>query len=60
MGFDGTKSKSGAVMLDLLFLRKTFKGRFPLINQDYGILGRNVLNYVALVLDGPQLTWDEK
>lgn len=59
MGFDGSKSVSRAVHLDLIFLRRTFKGRFLLINQDYGILGRDILNHVSLILDGLQLIWDE-
>lgn len=59
IGFDGSKSISMAVYLDLIFLRRTFKGRFLLINQDYGILGRDILNHVSLILDGPQLIWNE-
>jgi hypothetical protein len=57
--FDGSRSMAQAVHLDLLFLRRTFKGRFLLINQEWGILGRDVLNNVAIVLDGPRLAWEE-
>lgn len=57
--FDGTRSIAHAVHLDLLFLRRNFKGRFLLIHQEWGILGRDVLNNVTLVLDGPGLSWDE-
>jgi hypothetical protein len=60
VGFDGSKSVSQAVWLSLKFLHKTFNGRFLLIEQEYGILGRDVLNHLALVFDGPQLWWEEK
>jgi predicted aspartyl protease len=59
MGFDGSTSFADAVRADLLFLNKTFKGQFLLVNQEVGILGRDVLNRVALLLDGPHLTWEE-
>ena len=59
MGFDGATSLAEAVRADLLFLNKTFKGQFLLINHEVGILGRDVLNRVALLLDGPHLTWEE-
>ena len=29
------------------------------VEQEYGIVGRNVLDAVPLVLDGPHLTWGE-
>jgi hypothetical protein len=59
MGFDGSKSVAQAVQLDLLFLGRAFRGRFLLIDQACGILGRDILNHVAILLDGPQLTWSE-
>jgi hypothetical protein len=60
MGFDGAKSTAEAVRADLLFLRKTFRGQFLLVDQDIGILGRDVLNNISLILDGPRLTWQEQ
>ena len=59
-GFDGGRSVSSVVSAHLIFLRKTFRGQFLLIEQDYGILGRNVLNRVRLLLDGPQEQWEER
>ena len=53
-GFDGRKSVSSVVSVHLVFLRKTFRGQFLLVEQDYGILGRNILNRIRLLLDGPQ------
>jgi Retroviral aspartyl protease len=60
MGFDGNVSQAQAVQLNLIFLRRRFKGRFLLITQEWGIIGRDVLNYVSLLLDGPHLTWGEQ
>jgi len=41
------------------FLGKNFTGKFLLIDQPMGILGRNILNSLALVLDGSGLSWAE-
>ncbi|HEX5445153.1 MAG TPA: hypothetical protein VFW87_15045 [Pirellulales bacterium] len=41
MAFDGDVSVSHAVKLELLFLGRTFKGHFLIIEQPWGILGRN-------------------
>lgn len=59
-GFDGSLSLAPAVRLELLFLGRTFRGQFLLITQDWGILGRNVLNAVPLLFDGPRLVWEEQ
>ena len=60
IGFDGSTSFAPTVQLELIFCRRIFRGQFLLIDQAWGILGRNVLNAVALILDGPNHTWDEK
>ncbi|HEX3035861.1 MAG TPA: hypothetical protein VHT73_12170 [Thermodesulfobacteriota bacterium] len=60
MGFDGSKSFAQVVNLDLVFLERVFRGRFLVINQEWGILGRDVLNHVSVLLDGPRLIWDEQ
>ena len=57
--FDGTKSTAPAITAELLFLGKTFRGQFLLIESWHGILGRNVLNNLSLVLDGPSRKWME-
>ncbi|OGG56842.1 MAG: hypothetical protein A3F84_10630 [Candidatus Handelsmanbacteria bacterium RIFCSPLOWO2_12_FULL_64_10] len=59
MSFDGTVSLASAVQLELMFLNRTFRGRFLLIRQEWGILGRDILNHVSLLLDGPGLIWNE-
>jgi hypothetical protein len=60
MAFDGSTSVAQVVQLDLIFLRRVFRGRFLLINQEYGILGRDILNHVSLLLDAPHLRWEEQ
>lgn len=59
MGFDGSKSFAAVVMLDVLFLKRVFRGRYLLIEEDRGILGRDILNHVILLLEGPQQQWSE-
>lgn len=59
VGFDGTPSVSRAVRLKLRFSGRTFQGLFLLIDQECGILGRNILNALLIVLDGPNLQWFE-
>jgi hypothetical protein len=58
-GFDGNASFAPAVRLGLVFCGRTFRGQFLLLDQEWGILGRNVLNAIPLLFDGPHLAWDE-
>lgn len=60
VGFNGNTSFASVVQLELIFCHKTFRGQFLLIDQAWGILGRNVLNVVTLLFDGPNLTWSEQ
>ncbi len=59
-GFDGDIKLAEVVKLELAFLGKKFKGQFLLIDQPVGIMGRNILNAIALVLDGPRGEWGEQ
>lgn len=59
LAFDGRSSSAGAVRAELLVLGRTFRGQFLVIDQDLGIVGRNVLNALTLLLDGPRQTWSE-
>ena len=59
MGFDGSRSVAPAVILDLVFLQRAFRGRYLLIEEARGILGRDILNHVSLLLEGPRLQWSE-
>ena len=60
MGFDGSSSRASAVDLELVFSGRLFRGKFLLIDQEWGILGRNVLNRVPILFDGPRLIWAAK
>jgi hypothetical protein len=59
VSFDGSISLASVVRLELIFCRRAFRGQFLLIDQVWDILGRNVLNAVSLLFDGPHLVWDE-
>ena len=58
-GFDGEIKLAEAIDAELVFLGKKFKGQFLLIDGTIGILGRNILNEVALLFDGPNQNWAE-
>ena len=59
-GFDGTKSTAPAITAELQFLGKSFRGQFLLIDNWHGVLGRNVLNNLSLLFDGPSRNWKEQ
>lgn len=56
-GFNGTILQAPVVQVELVFEGKFFRGRYPVIDQEVGILGRNVLNSLPLLLDGPNQNW---
>jgi hypothetical protein len=58
-GFDGTISESEAVLASLAFLRTNFRGRHLLVDAEVGVIGRDILNHLRLLLDGPALRWEE-
>ena len=58
VGFNGSSSMAQVVRVELIFLQRTFRGQFLLTEQDWGILGRNILNAVPLLFDGPRLIWE--
>ncbi len=55
--FDGKKSLSQTVDLFLFFEAQKFRGNFPLIEQIYGIVGRNILNQFKIEFNGQNLLW---
>lgn len=59
MGFDGSRSLVSAVMLDMALLRRVYRGRYLLIDEERGILGRDIINHLAMLLDGPSQEWSE-
>lgn len=60
IGFEGQASLSSVVRVEMIFSGLTFRGQFLLIEQEWGILGRNVLNSVTLNLDGSRLLWEQR
>ena len=59
-GFDGRRTMAQVAQLDLIFVEKAFRGKYVIIDSNMGILGRDVLNHVAILLDGPRLSWREQ
>jgi predicted aspartyl protease len=57
-GFEGQTSVAYAVRAEMIFLGLTFRGQFLIVEEDRGIIGRNVLNAISLTFNGPKLTWD--
>ena len=57
LGFDGTMSRAPAVELDMIFLNKAYRGQYLLIDQEHGVLGRDVLCNVVLLFNGPKQEW---
>lgn len=58
--FYGRKSTAPALTAELPFLGKSFRGQFLLIDNWHGVLGRNVLNNLSLLFDGPSRWWTEQ
>lgn len=59
VGYDGTVHSARSVRVELTLGKRTFRGEFLPTEQTWGILGRNILNSVMLVLDGPRLQWSD-
>jgi hypothetical protein len=57
--FDGSEGVAASVECELLFLGQVYRGVYLIVDDQYGLLGRDVLNRVSLLLDGPGLTWRE-
>ena len=60
MGFDGNTSVAQVVRVDMILLRRVFRGRFLITDQECGIIGRDILNHLTLLFDGPRLNWKEE
>ncbi len=57
--FDGEIKRLKLAKLELYLLGKKFAGEYLLIDRSIGILGRNILNNVRILLDGPRGKWNE-
>ena len=58
MAYDNRVRECATVRAEVVFLRGHFKGQFIVLDQEVGVLGRNILNHLVLTLDGPSLEWD--
>ena len=58
-GFDGNQSSAEVFYLQVIFLGKRFTGKYCVIDDETGILGRDVLNQVSILFAGRKLTWQE-
>ncbi|MGL6072790.1 MAG: aspartyl protease family protein [Fimbriiglobus sp.] len=54
---DGTTRFAESVEMEVSFQGGRFQGRYALVDQPHGIIGRNLLNHFRLVFDGPAKTW---
>ncbi len=57
--YRGGVSAARVVDAEVVFLGHNFRGRFLVIDNEWGIVGRNMLNHLSLLFDGPHLTWQE-
>jgi hypothetical protein len=57
IGFNGNETSFQSVDAQIIFEGKRFTGKYFLIEQEYGILGRDILNNFALIFDGVELNW---
>jgi hypothetical protein len=60
MAYDNSVRSCQAVRAELTFMRGRFGGQFVVLDQDVGVLGRNILNHFVVTLDGPRLEWDAR
>jgi predicted aspartyl protease len=58
LGFGGASLRSVAVQADLACFGKVSRGLYLLVDEPVGIVGRDILNEIVLVLNGPSLTWE--
>ena len=56
-GFDGVRRPAVICRVHMKFGTMNVEGDFIVLDQEYGILGRDILNCGELVLDGPALKW---
>lgn len=57
--FDGTKSMASVAIVDMVFLNRVYRGRYLLVEASQGVLGRDVLNHLRLLFDGPARQWSQ-
>ncbi len=58
MAYDNSVRECLTVGAAVVFMRGRFKGQYIVLDQDVGVLGRNILNHLVMTLDGPRLEWN--
>jgi hypothetical protein len=59
LSFDDEVSEAEAVRAHIVFSGRSFRGTFLDIDANIGVLGRNVLNNVRILLDAPAQMWSD-
>ena len=54
---NGERSALQVVRMQMKWDRYTVNGEFLVTDGDFGIIGRDILNRVRLLLNGPAQTW---
>jgi predicted aspartyl protease len=57
IGYNGSRSIAQTLVVQLFLDGYGIEGEFVLMDDSIGILGRDALNHVLLVLDGPKQDW---
>lgn len=60
VGFNESENISDGYALQVIFLGKRLTGDYCAINDEVGILGRDVLNRFSIIFDGRNLEWREE
>lgn len=58
-GFDGSTTFASVAVADMIFLNRVYRGKYLLIEQEEGVLGRDVLNHLLILLNGPKQEWSQ-
>ncbi len=58
-GIYGNQKSVEVFYLQVIFLEKRFTGKYCLIDDEIGILGRDILNQVSILFNGLNLSWQE-
>jgi predicted aspartyl protease len=56
--YDGSVRSVETVEASVYFLGGRFDGAYPIIDQPHGIIGRDLMNYFKILLDGPNKSWE--
>lgn len=60
VGYDESENIADVYILQIIFLGKRLTGDYCAINDEIGILGRDVLNQFSIIFDGKSLEWKEE